>query len=364
MLACYRTFAPSFCLAAFVIMTLASSAFAQPSHYPENEQWYNYTDDGHQQYVYEMGHASSPDETVVVLHGGWGAEHSYLLDPLAPLAGQHRFVFYDQRGSLRSPAADSTISLDRLVDDLDDLRQALKLQKMTLLAHSMGNALAYAYLDRYPERVQGLVLVAPVHPSMFTNGPNLDFVRSVWPEADSTAMVDAMSQFFQDWENRAYGHMEEANLVPDSLQGARPQEVIGVLTDRDRSRAWRITFASVNSCTGDRWKEMQGGQIFYNQRVANALMSDPVYVERAAAFWPALQAFQGPVSVLVGTCDYVDVGPMLWPHLVNALPSAEISVLEGAGHSIWMDRPEAFERAVSEALSRISERGSAAVGGR
>ena len=332
-----------------------SSVHAQPGYYPDAEQWYNNVDDGHRQYVYEMGQSSGPNDTVVVLHGGWGAEHSYLLDPLAPLADQYRLVLYDQRGSLRSPAPDSTINLDRFVEDLEDLRRALELRQMTLLAHSMGNALAYAYLDRYPERVRGLVLVAPVHPAMFTNDVNMEFAREVWPEADSTALVDARAGFFASWEQRAYRHLEEADLVPDSLEGARPQQVIGALTDKDRTRAWRITFASVNSCTGDRWREMQGGQVFYDQRVANAMLSDSTYPERAAAFWPALRSFEGPVHVVVGTCDYVDIGPLLWPHIADRLSDGVITVVGEAGHSLWMDRPEAFEEALRGALARTTE---------
>lgn len=335
-------------------LLLAPTLLAQPSHYPEHEQWYNQTDDGHRQYVYEMGRAASAGDTVVVLHGGWGAEHSYLLDPLAPLADRYRFVLYDQRGSLRSPAADSTITLDRMVADLDDLRQALGLETVTLAAHSMGNALAYAYLAQHPDRVERLVLIAPVHPSMFRGSGDLDFARLVWPEADSTSMMDTTAAFFEGWGARAYAHLDAEGLVPDSLRGADPQAIVGALTDRDKTRAWRITFASVNSCTGDRWREMQGGQVFYNQQVANALMSDPTYEERAETFLPALEAFEGPVRVLIGTCDYVDVGPLVWPHIPPRLPDASLTVIDGAGHSLWMDRPDVFLDALGDALEPSS----------
>lgn len=72
-------------------LLLWTMVLAQPE-LPGSEQWYNFTDDGHQQYVYEFGNAASPGDTVVVLHGGWGADHSYLIDPLVPLADRYRFV--------------------------------------------------------------------------------------------------------------------------------------------------------------------------------------------------------------------------------------------------------------------------------
>ena len=40
---------------------------------------------------------------LVFLHGGWGGEHGDLLRGFLPLAEAYRLVFYDQRGSLRSP---------------------------------------------------------------------------------------------------------------------------------------------------------------------------------------------------------------------------------------------------------------------
>jgi pimeloyl-ACP methyl ester carboxylesterase len=104
-------------------------------------------------------------DTVVVLHGGWGGEHSGLIDAVRPLSDRFHFVLYDQRGSLRSAAPESTITVDRLVRDLDGLRRQLRQERITLLAHSMGSALSYAYLAKHPDRVRGLVLFAPVRPT-------------------------------------------------------------------------------------------------------------------------------------------------------------------------------------------------------
>ena len=324
-------------------LLLWTMVLAQPE-LPGSEQWYNFTDDGHQQYVYEFGNAASPGDTVVVLHGGWGADHSYLIDPLVPLADRYRFVLYDQRGSLRSPAPDSTLKLSRLVEDLEDLRQALRLEQFTLAAHSMGNGLAYAYLDRYPGRVRGLVLMAPVLPAQLTDGPNMDFIKQVWPEADSTALYLDLMSFMEGLAARTVERIRQEGLIPDSLEHLPPHELelLSVLEDREWTRAWRIGFATANSCDNSGWRDMQGGMIHYSQRAANAIIGDSAYLAHTDRFWPALSQFSGPVRVIIGTCDYVDIGPSVWPHVVKHLPDAKVHVVQDAGHSIWMDKPKEF----------------------
>lgn len=353
-------------LALAALALAAASAAAQPV-YPDldSEQWYSRADDGHRTYVYEVGRAEAAGDTVVVLHGGWGAEHAYLVDPLLPLAGGVRFVHYDQRGSLRSPAPDSTISIGRLVADLEALREDLGLERMTLAAHSMGNHLAYAYLAAHPERVRGLVLVGPVLPTAFAEtGPPPAFLAEVWPEADSEAVAGAYLDVLYELSARGVRQLAAEGLVPARFAEATAEQVASgeldadpeltaafrALGDRDRTRAWRVQFTAVNACDGSDWRAMQGGQIFYDPAPARAILGDPAFEEAVAGFWPALRAFGGPVRVVIGTCDYVDPGPAVWPRVVDRLPDAELAVVEGAGHSLWMDRPEAFARALRAAL--------------
>ncbi|WP_420455735.1 alpha/beta fold hydrolase [Rubrivirga sp.] len=346
------------------LAALAGPAQAQPV-YPAlaSEQWTSTADDGHRTYVYEVGRAQAAGDTVVVLHGGWGAEHSYLVDALLPLADRTRFVLYDQRGSLRSPAPDSTITLGRLVADLDALRDDLGLDRVTLVAHSMGNHLAYAYLAARPERVRGLVLVGPVLPAAFEQtGPGTEFLADVWPDADSAAVSQAYIDGLIAPTLRGLRRLVDEGLMPERFADVTAEQVMSgaidaefqaarrALSARDRSRAWRVEFAAVNTCDGSNWRQMQGGGVFYNGAVASAVLSDSTLDAQVAAFWPTLQRFEGPVRAIIGTCDYVDPGPIVWPRVVGRLPDATLAVVEGAGHSLWMDRPAAFADALRSAL--------------
>src|SRR5205085_12696322 len=143
-------------------------------------------------------------------------------------AGRYRFVLYDQRGSLRSPAPDSSITLAAMVADLDQLRHDLGLQRVTLLGHSMGNTLAYAYLAAHPDRVRGLVLMDPLLPTP-EGGPPVPFaaglVRQVWPEADSASLAAASAAFFTGAWARAAAIQRREGLVPDSLLNVPPDSL-------------------------------------------------------------------------------------------------------------------------------------------
>ncbi len=322
------------------------------------EQWYFWTDDGVRHYVYEAGRAAGPGDTVIAIHGGWGAEHSYLLRPLSTVQDRYRVVFYDQRGSLRTPAPDSTIRLQRFVADLEHLRKTLGLEQVTLVAHSMGGNLAYAYLNQYPDRVRGLVLLGTVYPFWAGGGPNIELLREIWPDADSSALAERNRAFFRELGQRVQQIADREGLLPDSLRGvpAESLNLMAVHRDRDRTRAWRIQFAAVNTCNADRWREMEGGQAFYSQNVANNILRDSTYHRSVAALWPALLRFQGPVRVIYGTCDYVDLGPEIWPRIVERLADGAITVLQGAGHSSWLGQPEAFEAALRKALAEAAGR--------
>ncbi len=103
-----------------------------------------------------------PRGTVVMLHGGPGATHEYLL-PFADLAHDgYRVVFYDQLGCGRSELARSTdeYSIDRDVEDLHALRAALALDRFHLVGSSYGGLLAIAYTLAHPEPVKTLVSVS------------------------------------------------------------------------------------------------------------------------------------------------------------------------------------------------------------
>lgn len=99
---------------------------------------------------------------VVVLHGGPGASHDYLLPQYDRLAQRRSLLYYDQRGGGQSPVPrDTPVGWPEHVADLDAIRANLGLDRLTLCGYSWGGLLAVLYFLEYPERVERLALVAP-----------------------------------------------------------------------------------------------------------------------------------------------------------------------------------------------------------
>ncbi|MGH7489952.1 MAG: alpha/beta fold hydrolase, partial [bacterium] len=99
---------------------------------------------------------------VLVLHGGPGAHHDYLLPQYDRLATGRELFYYDQRGGGRSPVTrDVPVGWREQVADLEALRGHLGLERITICGYSWGGLLAVLYLLEHPERVERLALVSP-----------------------------------------------------------------------------------------------------------------------------------------------------------------------------------------------------------
>jgi proline iminopeptidase len=99
---------------------------------------------------------------VIVLHGGPGAHHDYLLPQYDRLATGRSLFYYDQRGGGQSPVPRETpVGWREHVADLDAIRESLGLEQLTLCGYSWGGLLALLYYLEHPERVERLALVSP-----------------------------------------------------------------------------------------------------------------------------------------------------------------------------------------------------------
>jgi proline iminopeptidase len=102
---------------------------------------------------------------VVVLHGGPGAHHDYLLPQYDRLARGRALLYYDQRGGGRSPVPrEVPVGWREHVADLEALRGHWGLERLALLGYSWGALLAVLYALEHADRVARLALVsaAPV----------------------------------------------------------------------------------------------------------------------------------------------------------------------------------------------------------
>lgn len=72
----------------------------------------------------------------------------------------YQIITYDQRGTGTSSLEkinSETITMDLMVDDIENLRKYLKIDKWTILGHSFGGVLATYFATKHPERIDKLL---------------------------------------------------------------------------------------------------------------------------------------------------------------------------------------------------------------
>jgi pimeloyl-ACP methyl ester carboxylesterase len=300
-----------------------------PVALPHLHDWFLSTGrwaDDPQIYVREVGHGP---RTIVMVHGGWGGEHSGLVTAVRGLEDGRRFVLYDQRGSLRSPAPDASISFDRHVEDLELLRRELGLERLTLVGHSMGAILASAYATRYPARIERLVLISPA------------YLKNPIPESEKPLQHQGYlaSQAFLG-----------RDAVARELQAYRLERSEPPLSSQEETAKFRIGFAARMLADVSRWRELEGGRTLFKADVG--ALTSKTY---PAGGWDYIAEFAQrtyPVGIIVGDRDFLDMGTPLLSAWARAVPRLELSILPNAGHLPWIDQPEAFRTLLPRHLDR------------
>lgn len=163
---------------------------------------------------------NNPTMKVLLLHGGPGATHEYFesFDSFLPQA-EIEYYYYDQLESAYSDQpADSTLwDLDRYVDEVEQVRKALGLDKNNfyLLGHSWGGILGIEYALKYQQNLKGLIISNMVSsiPSYIKYaqevlGPQLD--------ADVLAEIQAL-EAANDYANPRYEELVVTNYYPEHV---------------------------------------------------------------------------------------------------------------------------------------------------
>ena len=106
---------------------------------------------------------------VLLLYGGPGYAVSAMRPWADSLSNEFECILYDQRGTGLSSNVkfdSTTINLSRAVKDIDELREFLGEDKLTICGISWGGMLAQAYASYYPENTKKIVLVSTLGPDL------------------------------------------------------------------------------------------------------------------------------------------------------------------------------------------------------
>lgn len=309
--------------AALVSLALLAGCATRPAAPPIAREWRVPVADGLQLQVRAEG---SGRGTLVVLHGGPGLSMAYLQPDLGPLALHHRVIYYDQRGSGRSSlvVGATPVDADRHVDDLEQLRRHLRIERLTLLGHSWGAAVAFLYATKYPEHVARLVLVDPIPPRRTPYGEQMDDHLHAWMDDATRAELSRLGAARRGAADpvaacRAYWALFIRGYVND------PQHPPAFRGDPCNVPAESFTSAA---------------------RVGELTMA-------SLGDWdwrPMLRKLRVPTLIVHGDHDPIPLASA--QEWAAELPDARLVTIRDSGHFTYLEQPQAFYAAIYEFLER------------
>ena len=269
---------------------------------------------------------------LVVVHGGPGASHDYLLPSLYRLASSYRLVFIDERGSGRSPRLEDPkqYTVEKMADDVEAVRAALQLGKIALLGHSFGGVIVQAYAFKYQANLSHLILASTFSSTRELNEA-LGRMKQAMP-ADRRARLEALEKagLFgkgEIWEHGRYTD-EYAKLAWGvgyfpALYGARPEPNYDPV-DGNTKNSWEL------------YREMWGS---HGEFVVDGNLKEVEWVDRLAEI-------KVPTLILVGDHDQSD--PAMSREMNAKIAGSKLVVLPDSGHMTFVDQPELFIRAIRD----------------
>jgi proline iminopeptidase len=98
---------------------------------------------------------------LILVHGGPGMAHNYLVPKFKRLAKNNKLIFYDQRACGKTSGEENPdqITIKNLVEDLEALRVYLGVGKINLVGQSFGGLLALNYATKYPQNLKSLIIL-------------------------------------------------------------------------------------------------------------------------------------------------------------------------------------------------------------
>jgi proline iminopeptidase len=142
-------------------------------------------------YWVKYGVAGAPQ--LLLLHGGPGADHAYLLPQLLELAKDHEVILYDQRGGGQSKTDDrAPITWRTHVEDLDRIVAELAIDPLVIVGYSWGALLALLFSI---EGAAGRTAHRPTRLALIDPAPvNRDFRRAFENEFSRRQSDSAVAQ--------------------------------------------------------------------------------------------------------------------------------------------------------------------------
>jgi proline iminopeptidase len=229
------------------------------------------------------------------------------------------FIFPEFRLAIRydEPPDFSEITLDTLVDDIEQVRRALALGKICVYGHSIFGLLALEYARKYPEQASHVIMIGT--PPSFSSIP------------DWMNMVDDYLQSHASDERRRILKRNRETRTEDTLGSFSPDEayVLQMMT-----RAPLDWYDPTYDCSwlfeGANWPHEEEGHDRLWKVFANYDLSQRAPVST-------------PVFLAVGRHDYISPYT-LWGDSQRKLPNLSHNLFGKSGHYPMIEQQQLFDQ--------------------
>lgn len=131
--------------------------------------------------------------TLLLLHGGPGADHSVFKPDFSPLADIAQVIYLDHRSAGRSDrTGPERWTLDRWGDDVHAFCEALEIKRPIVMGTSFGGMVAMAYATRHPDNPAKLILCSTAA------RVDLARVHAAFERRGGREAAEAAVRFFRD----------------------------------------------------------------------------------------------------------------------------------------------------------------------
>ncbi len=272
-------------------------------------------------------------EPLMIVHGGPGASHDYFLPYLLPLAKNNRLVFIDERGSGQSQRLEDATqyTVENMVEDVEAVRKALDLGKMSLLGHSYGGVLAQAYALKYQQNLTHMILC-----STFPSTSQMNQVLAKIKENMSHELRDRIDKmekaglfghglpYEQNRYTNAYMIAAWGEGYFPYLYQNRPDPNYDPVASGNMS--WRL------------YREMWGSDGEY---VIDGNLKSVEYVDK-------LSTIKVPTLITCG--DHDECAPSLSEEMHAKIAGSKLVIFPHSGHMTFVDQPNMFIKTVEDFL--------------
>jgi proline iminopeptidase len=261
-------------------------------------------------------------EPLLVVHGGPGIFHDYLVPHFQTLAKKYEVIFYDQRGCGKTafPKDTSSINIETFVEDLEGIRQHLKIDKLNLIGHSWGSLLSINYAKKYPNNLKRLILVSPTPANTDFFNKTFTNMQSKRTEEDTKELIHTMMS--KEFEQREEVAFRKAILLGDKVN----------LADQ----------ASVEEL----YKPMA-----FNKETANSLIIVNSLMERTYFNFDVTQNLDlitCPTLIVLGDLDNVPFASA--QAIQDRIKGAQLVTIQTTCHYPFFEDPKEFNHAIKSFL--------------